>query len=458
MKLVIRRSLLGIAVVLSLAGWGKESKKASFAVDPAKLAAVKRVAVVTVYGPAVEREGFKTKIQLQPFSNAAEEVVTSALAKAGYEVVALQETKAAIARDYVNAFVDAYVSELARGNKVKESDQRVQQARQAFLAGGLQFNNSSVSTVSRNTSYVYGADSNFTSNLQFTVDGDPTEAPAKVTHNKSTIQTLAAIAKSLQADAFMIVRINPALAGVATPKLDNSGGIFSGIDNVRKSVKAVRTGKYGSNVLDLSLYSTSGQPIFEDHIITRSEKDSGNAITNMNVVRGVGHDAALPLLKEAVDISLRRSLKNLTGKEVPANASGLGVESIEAAVAAAATARPATAPASIAGSYVLATVLTNPVPHALATGVTYESGTLEMREDGTYTFEIVTGSTMTVNGKSRARAPKTSTVKGSYTVDGDKLKFTAQGGMLVRLFAPANGEWMGDVVTIYPGGLGFKRK
>jgi hypothetical protein len=70
----------------------------------------------------------------------------------------------------------------------------------------------------------------------------------------------------------------------------------------------------------------------------------------------------------------------------------------------------------------------------------YDKGTLELRPDGT--FSAIT-----------YFSGKKSEYKGTYTIDGNNVQFKAEGGMLIKLTAPAKGTIADGGITVYPNDM-----
>lgn len=453
MKRPVSILLLAVLTVAFHIGWGGK-KKGAYEIDKAKLGSVKKIAVFSIYTPGRHSEGIKEKIDLQPFADAAEQAIVAGLAHSGYEVLPLDETRAAFQREYADRFGEALASS---GRRRSERDR--ERIREMVRTSGVQHAKSGITGVkaSRNTSFVFGTDEpSWMWSLSYTLDGHPVldDGDPKAEHLDTAMKALGQIASGLGADAFVVARLRPTTAGTTGENKSawrNVNSKLNPIAGIRDSIKTMKTGEYGAAILDFHIYDTAAKPIFADQVIDKSDKEVGNVGTAFKVAHGIGEEAATPLMKEAVDKTIRTTFQHLTGREIPSDLPGLGVGVIAEAKAAAeesARAAAAEAPAraaAAAGVYELATVAGKPLPYRNDRGFRYDSGTLELKSDGTF------AATTVIDGR-------TGNYKGTYTITGGTVAFATEGNAFVRMAGPKNGEIGGDALTVFPGEMSYKRK
>lgn len=419
----------------------REIKEKRVSLDPARLSSVKKIALISVYGPTTAVEGLvqSTKIQLTPLYDQAEQIIVAALQQNGYEVVPADATRQAVESHYIDLYVDALKASL----KSEKDKARAENERETLKA--KRFNKFSITPVaSSNTSYVYPASYDWPSGLYFHVEDDTplimkgseiVKGGVPIVEQPPAVAVaLGAIAAKLGADAALIVRVVPDMARVYVPPATKNKSIFAlgqQIRDMKNSVKGLKTGDYGANIMDAALYDTSGQTAFKASVITHSKEDIGNMMGGL--VHGRGEEPSTIVMKEALDTAIITTFKHLTGKELAANTPGLGTAGVKEAAeqtAAKAALTKEQISAKIAGTWIFESANGAPLPFNWSTGTVVTGGEYTFRADGTFSsnFEMLVM-------KGDEPSTKASKMEGTYTVFPDGSIVLKGKGMFAKLYS-----------------------
>lgn len=237
--------------------------------DEAKFAAVKRVLLVSVYGPEEIDGGFGQNAKGQELYDRAEQHVVHALKARGIEVVPFETMKALVADQFPAAFM-RHVPKNHR--KTAESAQGQEALRRGYL---LVINRP---TASANTRLVYGSDYGWkTSQAHQTGkkggDKDSFGQPP-VEHDETSRKALSELAASAGADAWMVVRIVPTIATTVAKeqsKWNPLGGITKGIS----AIKAMKEGDHGFAAIDVLMVDSGNEVVWQDQIVGMSKETHG---------------------------------------------------------------------------------------------------------------------------------------------------------------------------------------
>lgn len=419
----------------------REIKEKRVRMDSARLSSVRKIALISVYGPTTAVEGLarSTKIQLTPMYDQAEQIITAGLQQNGYEVVPVAATRAAVESDYIDLYVDA----LKASSRSEKEKARAESERETLKA--KRFNKFSVTPVaSSGTSYVYPASYEWPSGLHFHVEDDTpvlvkdtevVKGGVPIVEQPPAVRAaLGALAQKLGADAAMIVRVVPDMTRVYIPPPSNNKGVFglgSAIRDMKNGIKGLKTGDDGSNVLDAALFDVSGQSIFQASVITRSKEDIGNLMGG--IVRGRGEEPSSIVMKEALDSAIVTTFTHLTGKALAASTPGLGTGGLKEAAAQTASKAAATKEeisARLSGTWFFETANGAPLPFNWSNGTVVTGGEYIFRPDGTFTsnFQMLV---------MQAGVPgeKNTKMDGTYTIFPDGSIVLKGKGILAKLYS-----------------------
>lgn len=248
---------------------GREKKPKLPVRDEAKLAAVKRVLLVSVYGPEEVDGGFGANAKGQELYDRAEQHVVEALQARGVEVVPFETMKALVAEQFPAAFM-RHVPKNHR--RTAESAQGQEALRRGYL---LVINRP---TASANTRLVYGADYHWKTSQSHQTGkkgGDKDSfAQPPVEHDEASRKALSELAASAGADAWMVVRVVPTIATTVAKeqsKWNPLGGITKGIS----AIKAMQEGDHGFAAIDVLMVDTRNAVVWQDQVVGMSKETHG---------------------------------------------------------------------------------------------------------------------------------------------------------------------------------------
>lgn len=435
------RKLICVLALVPTVLAAREIREKRVTLDEGRLASVRKIALVSVYGPTTAVEGLarSTKVQLTPLYDQAEQIIVAALRQNGFEVVPAEATRAAVESGYVDLYVDA----LKASVKNEKEKARIENERETLKA--KRFTKFSVTPVaSSNTSYVYPASYEWPSGLSFHVEDG---APVIVKNNEvakggvpiveqppAVRAALGALAQRLGADAAMVVRVVPDMARAYVPPPSNNKSIFGlaqSIRDMKNGIKGLKTGDYGASILDAGLYDVRGQTIFQASIIGRSQEEIGNMMGGL--VRGRGEEPSAIVMKDALDDAIATTFKHLTGKELAADTPGLGTSGIRDAVAQTAVKAAATKEeitARITGTWFFESANGAPLPFNWSNGTVVTGGEYTFRPDGTFSsnFEML----VMQGGEPATKASK---MDGTYSIFPDGSIVLKGKGMFAKLWS-----------------------
>ena len=270
--------------------------------DEARLAAVKSVAVFSVYGPEEVNGGFGKNFEAQPLYALAEANLIDALKARGIEVLPLDATRALVESDYPAAYLQRIP---LRQRKHLEAPQ----SRPALERGYVLALPEPVA--SPNTRLVFGSDygwKTFQAHQTGKKGGDRDsfdQPPAN--HEEAMRKALAELAAKAGADAYVVMRVVPTIATTVAKeqsKWNPLGGITKGIS----AIKAMKEGDHGFAAIDVVMVDTNGEPVYQDQIVAMSKQTHGtgggfNLKMKPEDIERLTKDAiaeSVPLLKESL--------------------------------------------------------------------------------------------------------------------------------------------------------------
>lgn len=436
-----RAGLIVVLVLIPSILAAREIREKRTIADEARLSSVRKVALVSIYGPTTAVEGLarSTKVSLTPLYDQAEQIILAALQQNGYEVVPAGETRAAVESGYIDLYVDALkASYNSEKDKARAENERATLKAKRFVKFSV------TPVASANTSYVYPASHEWPSGLHFHVEDDTpmilkgtevVKGGVPIIEQPPAVRAaLGALARKLGADAAMIVRVVPGMTRPYIPPASNNKSIFglgSAIRDMKNGIKGMKTGDYGSAVMDAALFDVTGQTIFRASIITRSKEDIGNALGGL--VHGRGEEPSSIVMKEALDSAIQTTFKHLTGRELAANTPGLGSAGLKEAVALSAAKAALTKEqisAKIAGTWFFESANGAPLPFTWANGTVVTGGEYTFRADGTFSsnFEML----VMQGGEPATKASK---MDGTFTVFPDGSIVLKGKGILAKLYS-----------------------
>jgi hypothetical protein len=239
-------------------------------VDPSRLATVHRVALVAVYGPETIPGGFSRGASEQALYDTAESRVIAALKARGYEVMPLDATKALVESDYPRLYIDNLPPRTRRD--AERSPQFVDAIRKGWI---VSTNGKPLS--SANTHLFMGADYRWETAGQTHQNGRDASASSKqapASPDDASRAALAQLAAKQGADAYVVVRVVPAIAttvAAETSKWNPLGTIKKGFN----AMNAIREGDHGMATIDLAIVDTHGQTLLQDQFVGMSKVTSG---------------------------------------------------------------------------------------------------------------------------------------------------------------------------------------
>jgi len=268
----MKRIAMLLIAVLALASVAEaRQKKPKLPVrDEAKLAAVKRVLLVSVYGPEEVNGGFGANAKGQELYDRAEQHVVEALKGRGIEVVPFETMKTLYAEQFPSAFL-RHAPKNQR--KVAETPQGQEAVQRGYL---LVLNRPNASA---NTRLVYGADYRWELKAQShqtgkkAGDNDSFDQPP-VEHDEASRKALSELAASAGADAWMVVRVIPSIATTVAKeqsKWNPLGGITKGIS----AIKAMKEGDHGFATIDVLMVDTRNAVVWQDQVVGMSKETHG---------------------------------------------------------------------------------------------------------------------------------------------------------------------------------------
>lgn len=266
----MKRTLMLLSLIaFATAALARDRKPELPLLDAAKLTAVKRVAVFSVYGPEAIHSGFSTSASGQQLYDAAEQSLVATLKSRGMEVVPLATTRALVDAEYAAAYTRNLPPR-------KQKEVASPAAQEMFRRGyGLTFGKV---LASANTHLFFGADYNWkTSEAHQTGkgggDNDSFEQPP-ANPDEASRKALAELAAKAGADAYVVMRVVPSIATTVAreqSKWNPLGTITKGMSAVR----AIKEGDHGFATLDVLMGDTSGNVIYQDQIVGMSKETAG---------------------------------------------------------------------------------------------------------------------------------------------------------------------------------------
>ena len=270
--------------------------------DEARLGAVKRVAVFSIYGPKEVSGGLGKNLEAQPLYAMAETSLVDALKARGIEVLPLDATRALLESDYAAAY-------LQRIPERQRKHLAAPQSRPALDRGYLLALPEPVA--SPNTRLVFGSDyawKTFQTHQTGKKAGerDSFEQPP-ANHEEPMRKALADVAAKAGADAYVVMRVVPTIATTVAKeqsKWNPLGGITKGIS----AIKAMKEGDHGFAAIDVVMVDTSGETVYQDQIVAMSKQTHGtgggfNLKMKVEDIERLMKDAmaeSVPLLKESL--------------------------------------------------------------------------------------------------------------------------------------------------------------
>ena len=237
--------------------------------DEAKLAAVQRVLLVSVYGPEEVDGGFGKNAKGQELYDRAERHIVDALEARGIELVPFDTMKALVAEEFPAAFL-RHVPKQHR--RTAESEQGQEALQRGYL---LVINRP---TPSANTRLVYGADYNWKS-FQSHQTGrkggnkDGFEQPP-IEHDPASRKALTELTASAGADAWMVVRVVPTIA-TTVAKEQSAWNPIGGITKGISAIKAIKEGDHGFAAIDVLMVDARDEIVWQDQIVGMSKETHG---------------------------------------------------------------------------------------------------------------------------------------------------------------------------------------
>jgi hypothetical protein len=297
MNRLVARSVLALLVLFTLAGFGKNKKKEEGLRDEARLAQIKKIAVASVYGPRELHEGLKDSTLQQELYDQLEADLLARLQTASLEVLPLEQTKALLAAEYAQAYVEALP------DKQKKQAEKL---RPAIDRGYTFFPIAS----SRGTHVLFGSAVSFenTEHRTHANAGKETYSQPRAEYDEVFIQTLSGLTRKLGADGFLVLRVIPDMATTVAKK-----SAIPGLDGIR-AIRAMKEGDHAFLTLDLALYTSDGQAAFADQVTVMSESAVGVG-GGFTAVKGYKEEDVKRLIQEAVPSAMQGIFDRLAGRD-----------------------------------------------------------------------------------------------------------------------------------------------
>lgn len=286
-----------VLLLLGTTAFAAKDKKPEFVNDAAKRAAIKRVAILSVYGPEKMTVGV-THINEQPLYDALETELIRRLEGAGLSVVPPAETKALLARE----FYDAY-----KANMKKDMLRHADRLRPG-IEKGYMIQNQQSPIASKNTRVLFGTDLSYIElgtkkNTHEIGTDEKGYAQPHATYDAPLMKTLQTLAPKLGADGFVLLRAIPDMPPTVAKKASKwnpVGAITTGVS----AMKSIKEGDHAFVTLDLLVCNNAGEIAFQQQVVRMSQETTGKG-GGFNL--SVGEDPANKL----VGIAAARAMDKL---------------------------------------------------------------------------------------------------------------------------------------------------
>lgn len=281
MKASVRTVSLGVVSLVLVSCSPK-----SYTLIPEKRAQIKTVAIFSVYGPEKLHAGFGSFAQQEIFDY-LEERLPTALQENGLNAVPVGQRKLLVATEYEDTFLEFLAPEhKAQIKAANYNKEEVKKLMNSLAALARAFQTQEVAS----------------SNTCLCLDYYSAQAKGnRLKFSDAFRKTLGKLTQKLNADAFLLVRVQTSISAEKVPESPGPLALFT----------RMAKGDRAYSKLTMGLFDTGGEVIFEDEVIGQSKEGMGIGGLNLRYdAKDIGKTA-----RQAQDQALEALSKHMSGKK-----------------------------------------------------------------------------------------------------------------------------------------------